>query len=65
MNDIDVDLNQRILITASKVGPAEDTITISVDANDASKILKIWLCLKRDLIKKITQCMKNNLNDLA
>lgn len=62
MKNIDVDIDPRMPIAAPKAGPNEDKISIYIDDNDTSKVLKIGSCLKNDLMKKLTGFLKSNLD---
>ncbi|KAL8148773.1 hypothetical protein AgCh_005948 [Apium graveolens] len=63
--DFDFDLDPRIPMTAEKTGPAEDTISIPVDKNDPSKVLKVGSQLADEMRRSLARFLIANLDVFA
>ncbi|XP_074361144.1 uncharacterized protein LOC141701377 [Apium graveolens] len=63
--DFDFDLDPRILMPAKKTGPAEDTISIPVDKNDPSRVLKVGSQLDDEMRESLARFLIANLDAFA
>ncbi|XP_074377886.1 uncharacterized protein LOC141719406 [Apium graveolens] len=63
--DFDFDLDPRIPTPIEKTGPAEDTISIPVDKNDPSKVLKMGSQLDDEMRGGLTRFLIANLDVFA
>ncbi|XP_074366739.1 uncharacterized protein LOC141707460 [Apium graveolens] len=63
--DFDFDLDPRILMPAEKTGPAEDTISIPVDKNDPSRVLKVGSQLDDEMRGSLARFLITNLDVFA
>ncbi|XP_074377813.1 uncharacterized protein LOC141719323 [Apium graveolens] len=59
--DFDFDLDPRIPMPAEKTGPAEDTISIPIDKDDPSKVLKVGSQLSYEMRDRLTRFLIKNL----
>ncbi|XP_074337018.1 uncharacterized protein LOC141674193 [Apium graveolens] len=63
--DFDFDLDPRIPMPAEKTGPTEDTISIPVDKNDSSRVLKVGSQLDDEMRGSLARFLIANLDVLA
>ncbi|XP_074371492.1 uncharacterized protein LOC141712443 [Apium graveolens] len=63
--DFDFDLDPRIPMPAEKTGPTEDTISILVDKNNPSKVLKVGSRLDDEMRGSLTRFLIVNLDVFA
>ncbi|XP_074356818.1 uncharacterized protein LOC141696593 [Apium graveolens] len=63
--DFDFDLDPRIPMPIEKTGPAEDTISIPVDKNDPSRVLKVGSQLDEEMRGGLTRFLIANLDVFA
>ena len=59
---VDIDIDPRILEYVERAGVAEDTISITVDNNDPTRILKIGSHLNPDTRDALVSFLKANLD---
>ncbi|XP_074323167.1 uncharacterized protein LOC141660104 [Apium graveolens] len=59
--DFDFDLNPRIPMPAEKTGPAEDKISIPIDKDDPSKILRVGSQLSHEMRERLIHFLIKNL----
>ncbi|XP_074374008.1 uncharacterized protein LOC141714387 [Apium graveolens] len=60
--DFDFDLDPRIPMPAEKTGPAEGTISVLVDKDDPSKVLKVGSQLSYEMREKLIYFLVKNLD---
>ena len=65
VKNFEIDLDPRMPEVIRVVGPAEDTIPISVDKEDPAKVLQIGSQLEPELREKLTKFLKANLDVFA
>ncbi|XP_074342880.1 uncharacterized protein LOC141680595 [Apium graveolens] len=61
-HDFDFDLDPRIPMPSEKTGPAEDTISVTVDKDDPSKVLKVGSQLGDEMRESLTRFLIVNLD---
>ncbi|XP_074324177.1 uncharacterized protein LOC141661094 [Apium graveolens] len=64
-SDFDSDLDPRIPMPAEKTGPAEDTISVPVDKDDPSKVLKVGSQFGDEMRESLTRFLIANLDVFA
>lgn len=64
-NGFDFDLDPRMPIPVEKTSPAEDTVDIAVDAENAEKVLKIGSRLVPEVCEALVKFLKANLDVFA